>query len=209
VIEDTRKQLRDARERLRASREALAAEAKQSAAVQTADEHESYWPPAPAAVTGPAEDGLYIPPVAPEWLRRVLRRMPPWARPPAVGAAALMALTGIPALAVLPETFQSPDRGLEALGVILLAIAAGAAGGLAFSLTRPRLEPLGRIGDYLTGIVCVFAYLGPLMLLMPSKPGDPELPLAANLVELAGLSVLFGLVVGHSWFYAARKRTVE
>jgi len=208
MIEDTQCQLREARERLRASREALAASAAESDEDEawTPAAHGNRWEPAsPSALARRDPANRYIPDQLPEWLAAVLRRFPAWARPPAVGVCVMLLMTGLPILMTLPRVLGQPDEVREGLAVLLGTCAAGAAGGLAFSVLRPRVDHLGGVGDHLTGMACVAAYITAIYLVLPVKlTGRPG---AAELILGLLFSVLvFGPVVGHFWFYAARKR---
>jgi len=131
-----------------------------------------------------------------EWVER----LPPTARPAAVGAALLAALVLVRVVFMLPQLVKSP-AGLATVGLALVAAAAaGAIGGFAYSLTRPAFKRLGRPGDYLSGIVSVFAYVGSLAVAAPFAFGQPMLEGRAGLVALVICSIVFGLVIGHTWF---------
>ena len=82
----------------------------------------------------------------------------------------------------------------------IAASGAGAGGGLAFSLTHPTLKRLGNVGNYLTGVVCVGAYMGALLLAAPVAFGEPLAGSRSDAVVVALVYVAFGLVVGRSWF---------
>lgn len=117
--------------------------------------------------------GPLPPPPSPGGLVRaigLLERVPAWARPAAIGAAILGAIVGLRIVFVLPAMASQPRRFAEALVALIAAMGAGAAGGLAYSLTRSTLRRLGRPGDQ------------------------------TELVVFAIVSTFFGLVVGHSWF---------
>ena len=136
------------------------------------------------------------------WMRVFawIERIPPWARPAAVGAAILGAIVSLRVAFALPVLFSNPDKLGEALLAVAAAAGAGAAGGFAYTLTRPSLRRLGRIGDYLTGIVCVFAYMGALALVAPLAFGERLIKDRAGLIVFVVVSAFFGLVVGHTWF---------
>jgi hypothetical protein len=138
----------------------------------------------------------------PGWMRVVawFERVPSWARPAAVGAVILGAIVSVRILFALPLLFSVPAKLGEALLAVFAAAGAGAVGGFAFTLTRPRLRRLGRIGDYLTGIVCVFSYMGALALVAPVAFGERVIKDQASLIIFVVVSAFFGLVVGHSWF---------
>ncbi len=127
-------------------------------------------------------------------------RVPTSLRPAAVGAAVLAAIVSLRAVVAIPAIIAKPAMAVELLVAILSAAAAGASGGFAFTLVRPTFKRLGRPGDYLTGIVCVGAYLTSLALVAPIAFGEPLLERRADWIALGIGSLLFGSVVGHSWF---------
>jgi hypothetical protein len=131
-----------------------------------------------------------------EWVERV----PAIARPAAVGAALLATLVLLRVIFSLPRLVKAPGELAGAALALVAAAAAGAVGGFAYSLTRPTLKRLGRPGDYLTGIVCVFAYMGSLALAAPFAFGEAIVEDRAGWVIMAIVSVFFGLVIGHTWF---------
>lgn len=131
-----------------------------------------------------------------------VERVPPIARPAAVGAALLAALVLVRVVFALPRLVDAP-RELVSAGLALVGAAgAGAIGGFAYSLTRPTLKRLGRAGDYLTGIVCVFAYVSSLAFVAPFVFGEPIVEGRAGWVIMAITSIIFGLIIGHTWFRA-------
>lgn len=138
----------------------------------------------------------------PGWMRILgwVERVPAWARPAAVGALLLGAIVSLRILFALPFLFSAPAKMGAALVAVLSAAGAGAAGGASYSLTRPTLRKLRRPGDYLTGIVCVFAYMGSLALVAPYAFGERLIDDRAGWVIFSIVSIFFGLVVGHSWF---------
>lgn len=103
----------------------------------------------------------------------------------------------------MPLLLSAPTKFGEALVAVVTAAGAGAAGGFAYTLTRPTLQRLGRLGDYLTGIVCVFAYMGALVLVAPVAFGEGIIEDRVGLISFVVVSTFFGLVVGHTWFRRA------
>jgi transcriptional regulator with XRE-family HTH domain len=148
-------------------------------------------------------------PPTPAWLRPFewLERAPAWARPAILGAAGLAAVVSLRVLVALPAVVSNPRKLGEALVAVLAAAAAGAAGGLAYSATRPTLKRLGPAGDYLTGIVCVLAYLGALALAAPYAFGERLIESRSDAVIFAVGAIGFGVFIGHSWFREPRQRT--
>jgi drug/metabolite transporter (DMT)-like permease len=117
-----------------------------------------------------------------------------------VGAVLLAVLVLLRVVFSLPRLINAPSE-LAAAGLALIAAAAaGAIGGFAYSLTRPAFKRLGRPGDYLTGIVCVFAYVGSIALVAPFAFGERIVEDRAGWVLMAIVSVVLGLFIGHSWF---------
>jgi len=146
--------------------------------------------------------GPLPPPPGSAWFRvfQWIERVPAWARPAVVGAAILMGIVLLRMLFLVPALMADPGRLGEVALAIVAAGGAGAVGGLAYSLTRPSLRKLGVAGAYLTGIVCVFAYMGALALAAPLAFGERIIEEWADLVIFAVVSLFFGLVMGHSWF---------
>ena len=127
-------------------------------------------------------------------------RVPSWARPAAVGAAILAGIVSLRLVLALPSLFRAPEKLGGLLIAIVAAAAAGAAGGLAYTLTRPTLRKLGVVGAYLSGIVCVFAYMGALLIAAPVAFGETLVEERSDLVVFIVVSLFFGLIMGHSWF---------
>ena len=136
------------------------------------------------------------------WMRVFawVERMPVWMRPAAIGAAILGIIVSLRVAFALPVLFSNPAKLAEALLAVAAAAGAGAVGGFAYTLTRPSLRRVGRLGDYLTGIVCVFAYMGALALVAPLAFGEPLIEDRAGLIIFVVVSAFFGLIVGHTWF---------
>lgn len=146
---------------------------------------EANLPPLPT----PPSTGIFGPfaPVA-----RGVSRLPAWARPAAWGALGLALMTAVRIVVTLPRILHSP---LEALGVVLLAGAAGGVGGLTYSAARPVLRPRGAPGDYLTGILCTMAYTGAIAL-VAGVTGTPVIVNATGFWIFVFVSVLFGTLIG-------------
>lgn len=124
--------------------------------------------------------------------------LPAWARPAAYGAIGLGLMAGMRMLFLIPGGIRRPMVLLEALGATLLAAAAGAAGGFAFSLTRPPLARLGTAGDYISGIVATASYLGALLAVLPLL-GESPLDggsVMAFVVSFGFCTLLFGTMTG-------------
>jgi hypothetical protein len=132
----------------------------------------------------------------------LVRRLPPWARPAAVGGGVLFAIVAVRVLFALPGAITHPRALLDAAIALGAATGAGAAGGLVYSAVRGPFRRFGRLGDYLTGVACVLAYMGALALVAPVAFGEPLVKDRSDLGVFAILSVGFGLLIGHTWFRA-------
>ncbi len=138
---------------------------------------------------------------------------PEWLRPPLIGATMLFTVVGLKMLLALPVLayfiWRDGPRTAVILVVVLVAVAAaGACGGLAYSLIGVHLRRLGRPGAYAAGIACVAGYMLPLLLAMPYMDTRPDsFSLRDRFGQFSALCavVVFGLVFGHTAF--ARKVT--
>ena len=81
-----------------------------------------------------------------------------------------------------------------------VAAGAGAVGGVAYGLVRPRTRRFGRGGDYLTGIACVYAYMLAFLVPLALLGVEPLLYTRMGAGVFVLLGTVFGLVVGHFWF---------
>jgi hypothetical protein len=79
------------------------------------------------------------------------------------------------------------------------ALAAGASGGLAYSVTRPLALRAGQAADYISGIATVAAYMVGMAVLAPHAFGEEVFSLGSpEDVWIVGIMlVVFGLAVGH------------
>jgi hypothetical protein len=132
-----------------------------------------------------------------EWANRV----PAIARPAAVGGALVATIVLIRILFSLLRV-PSPPREFVTAGVALLAaFGAGGLGGFAYSLTRPLFKRLGRPGDYLTGIFCVFAFIGALAVVARTVFGERMIVEERSAWGImATVAVAIGVVIGHTLF---------
>lgn len=149
-------------------------------------------PPMPVAlhvrVLGQVSDGVH--------------RLPAWARPAAFGALLVGALTLLRAI-VIVVVRQAPitsDLLLTVLAAIGLGAYGGLVGGVAYSMVREPTRRLGRAGDYVTGIVCVYAYLAAFGIPATFFTDEEMFHSAIGWTILLIVGALFGVIVGHSWF---------
>ncbi len=143
------------------------------------------------------------------WVRAfaLIGRIPVWARPAVLGAIALGGIVVFRSLFLIPRLISEPAKIGAVLVAMLTAAVAGAAGGAVYSLTRPALAKLGRTGDYLTGVLCVFSYVLALALITPYTFGERMIENESDWVVVALLSTFFGLIVGHVGFRRRRPRS--
>jgi hypothetical protein len=128
--------------------------------------------------------------------------LPRWARPAAVGALLMGAVAVIRALVMLLLRGGVPVPGLLVmlLGAVGLGAYGGLVGGVAYALVREPSRRWGRLGDYLTGLACAYAFL--LAFGIPAalwSDGNTFRTPGAWAV-LGAMGTLFGLVIGHQWF---------
>ena len=132
------------------------------------------------------------------WLLRPLEwveHLPAIARPAVIGAALIATHVLLGVIFFLPRFIRAPSE-LATAGIGLLTAAVGGAiGGFAYSLTRPTFKRLGRSGDYLTGIVCAFAYMASLALAVPVAVGGLRIEGRTGWVIMAIMSIVFGVLI--------------
>ena len=135
-----------------------------------------------------------------ELLFAIIDRTPSWLRPALIGALLLFAIVAVRMVFALPRLLSHPAEITPLLLALGAASAAGAAGGLAYSLLGAPLRGLRVVGPYLAGVVTVIAYMGALALAAPYAFGEPLIEHRSDVGPFLVISILFGLVMGHSWF---------
>jgi hypothetical protein len=133
---------------------------------------------------------------------KALKRLPVWLRATVVGAVAVGALT-IVRIAGLAVGGDGPSP-LTALGLIIGAIIIGAyqggVAGITYAIVRDPLRKIGRAGDYIAGVLCVWAYLLASVLPLQLLPDRPEFAHPDRAPALALGGAIVGLIIGHLWF---------
>jgi len=130
---------------------------------------------------------------------RFAQRLPSWLRPAFYGACALFVIVGLRMLFVLPMIVSHGKGGEFALGLVV-ATAAGAAGGFGYSLLGAPARRIPYVGPYVAGLVTIGSYMGALLVAAPYISDDPLIHDKADVVIFACVTAFFGLLAGHWWF---------
>ena len=131
-----------------------------------------------------------------------IQRLPKWARPAAAGAVLIGGLTLVRAVFVVASR-RSPvslTLVLTVLAAIGVGAYGGAVGGLAYVLVRDRFRKFGRVGDYLTGLTCVYAYLLAFGIPLAVFTREEMFREPVGWIIMVIIGAIFGLIIGHSWF---------
>lgn len=131
-----------------------------------------------------------------------LQRFPPWLRPTVVGAVAFSTFS----LVRLASLIASRDA--PSISGALLLIAAGFVGGaylgavagIAYNIVREPLRRLGRLGDYLAGILCTWVYILASVIPMQLLTGRPAFSNPTEAAVVAAGGAVIGVIIGHLWF---------
>jgi len=152
----------------------------------------------PEKLTAPVPGGMGILLRAMSWIEA----RPEWSRPALYGAALLAAMTSVRVVFLILGAFQRPMLLLWALGAMALAALGGAAGGFVYSFIGRPARRVPVVGPYLAGIITVAGYVGCILALVALGDGDFRTKLESDSMVFAFsiTSILFGLVIGHSWF---------
>jgi drug/metabolite transporter (DMT)-like permease len=105
-------------------------------------------------------------------------------------------------------TSQTPVADI-AKGVIVIALAmlGGSLSGLAYTLAGRRVLRLGVMGKYLAGVITLAPYMFILIYIIGFTKGERLLraPSAEDLFIASFMALVFGVVMGRSWFGNARR----
>lgn len=133
---------------------------------------------------------------------KALERFPRWVRAAAVGAAALGVVTVL-RVAGTVVAGEGPSF-VGALGLIAASIVGGAylgaVAGLTYAIVRDPLRRIGRLGDYIAGVLCVWAYLLASVIPMQLLTGRPAFPTPDHAMAVAVGGAVIGALIGHVWF---------
>jgi hypothetical protein len=133
---------------------------------------------------------------------KALERFPKWVRAAAIGAVTVGVLTILRVTGTVIAG-EGPSF-LGALGLIAASIVGGAylgaVAGLTYAIVRDPLRKLGRAGDYVAGVLCVWVNLLALFIPMQLVTGRPAFPTPDHATAVAVAGAVFGAIVGHLWF---------
>lgn len=141
------------------------------------------------------------------WVVDRVMALPQGLRAPVTGAVALGAIVLARGVFALPRLLKTPGL-LREFGIALgAAMGAGAAGGAVYSLVRPPFRRFGVVGDYLTGVTVVMAYMEALLLAAPYAFGEPIAEDRTEAIIFVIVAGFFGLLFGHGMAKARRTGT--
>ena len=133
---------------------------------------------------------------------KALERFPKWVRAAAVGAVGLGVVTVL-RVAGTVVAGEGPSF-LGALGLIAASSVGGAylgaVAGLTYAIVRDPLRKIGRLGDYVAGVLCVWAYLLASVIPMQLLTGRPAFPTPDHAMAVAVGGAVIGVIIGHVWF---------
>ncbi|MDQ4080201.1 MAG: hypothetical protein M3125_05525, partial [Gemmatimonadota bacterium] len=131
-----------------------------------------------------------------------LEKRPPWLRAVVVGAAVtgvftVLRLAGM----VINDVAPAPvDAMLYLLGGILGGAYLGGAAAIAYAIVRDPLRRLGRLGDYLAGILCTWVFLLAAFIPVQLLTGRPAFATPSDAAMVAVGGALIGTMIAHLWF---------
>ena len=136
--------------------------------------------------------------VAGKWLEK----RPPLLRAVVVGATVtgvftLLRLAGM----VINDVAPAPvDALLFLFGGILGGAYLGMVAAIAYAVVRDPLRRLGRLGDYVAGILCTWVFLLAALIPVQFLTGRPAFATPADAAIVAIGGALLGAMIGHLWF---------
>lgn len=135
-------------------------------------------------------------------ISEAIGRLPKWLRPAATGAVLIGGFTLVRASIIL--LVSRGANSVQALLAVVMAIAAGAyggaVGGFAYALVKEPAGRLGRVGPYVIGLVCMYAYLLAFGIPLAVFTKDDTFRTPSDWLIGAIIGTVFGLFIGHSWF---------
>jgi hypothetical protein len=142
------------------------------------------------------------------WLTGWIDDLPDWLQPPAIGALVLATMACVRVVFFLPGLLSEPKLVLPAFVAIALSAIGGALAGLSYSLIGSRLRNVPILGPYLTGVFTIGVYgLAMITIIWFAFPDMPasdremfDLSNHDSLLIWGGMTLVYGVVVGHFWF---------
>ena len=144
------------------------------------------------------------------WLRLTgwIDGLPDWLQPAAGGALVLALMAAVRVVFFAPDFLSHPKLVLTAFAAIALSATGGALAGLSYSLVGSRLRNVPVLGPYLTGVFTIGVYgLAMITIIWFAFPDMPasdrevlDLRNHDSLLIWGGMTLVYGLVVGHFWF---------
>jgi hypothetical protein len=131
-----------------------------------------------------------------------LKRLPQWLRAAVVGGVAVFTLTvvRVAGMAIAGEGPSPLEALLLITGSIFVGAYLGAVAGITYAIVRDPLRRIGRLGDYLAGILCVWAYVLASVIPMELFAGRPAFATQEEAAALALGGAFIGAIIGHFWF---------
>lgn len=156
---------------------------------------EQNFPPMPDLPVPPAVRALRT-------IGTALKRLPQWLRATVVGSVAVGVLTIVrmAGMAVAGEGPSPLDALVLIVGSFFVGAYLGAVAGITYGIVRDPLRKLGRIGDHIAGILCVWTYLLASVIPMELLTGRPAFETPDDAAALALGGAVVGAIIGHFWF---------
>jgi hypothetical protein len=156
---------------------------------------EQNFPPMPDL---PVPTPLRVLRVAGKWLKR----LPQWLRAAVVGAVAvgIFTILRVAGMAVAGEGPSPLSALLLVAGSIVGGAYLGAVAGITYAIVRDPLRKIGRAGDYVAGILCVWAYLLASVIPMQLLTERPAFATPEDAAAIAFGGAVVGVIIGHLWF---------
>ena len=135
-----------------------------------------------------------------------ISRLPSWMRPAAIGALLLAVMTCLRGVFIV-ALHPSIRSVVLFLGALVIASAGGALAGLAFTIVRKVMAPLGTVGELLTGIVLSCVYVFGILIPAHYWFNDTTLRTRTDWVVAFVTATFFGIVATMAYWGNERKRT--
>lgn len=131
-----------------------------------------------------------------------LKRLPQWLRAAVVGAVAVGVFTilRVAGMAVAGDGPSPLDALVLIAGSIVGGAYLGAVAGITYGIVREPLRKIGRAGDYVAGMLCVWAYLLASVIPLQLLTGRPAFATPDEAAAVAFGGAVIGAIIGHFWF---------